>query len=258
MQGELNSSSEWAIQAFPSWLDDVRLYSQEANGEFSVNQMGDRFPFKAQVNRISVLAFPVTVESSPKTYYLRVKTHGPTILDLKAWKRSGLEKKEISRLLIFSAFAGAVGIMALMNLVFWGWVRKLIYPIYSLFLLVTLLGIASLQGYAVSFLFLNHPIWADRFNDVVVCMLISTGAIFTCHVFEYRRHSVWAAGLMYSVAIFFIAMIPLLIWGSPGNIIHSMIYLEIIVAIFNTMFVAWIIFFESHTNTFLPFSPFLA
>jgi signal transduction histidine kinase len=241
LQHEIDASSDWVVQIFPSWIDDVRIYSQDSAGKLWINQLGDSHPFASRAIQTSVLAFPVPVDSSPRTYYLRIKTHGPTILDLNVWKKSTLEKRESNRAIFFSAFAGAIGVMVFMNLIFWAWLRNSIYPIYALFLVAMLVAIVSMQGYSSSLFFPQDPLRADLFVDATSCALMSIAAVFACRFFNYRQYSVWAARFMYLAAAAFAAMIPLSIGWGIGNTIQSAVYLQIVVGLFNVVFVVWMI-----------------
>jgi signal transduction histidine kinase len=241
LQQEPGAASDWVVQIFPTWVDDVRVYSQDPAGKISLHQLGDRHPFASRAIQTSVLAFPVALDSSPRTYYLRIKTHGPTVFDLNAWQKSTLERSEINRTIFFSAFAGAICVMVLMNLIFWVWLRSSIYPIYALFLVAMLVAIVAMQGYSSSLFFPDDPLRADRFVDVTSCALMSIAAVFACRFFNYGQYSVWAARFMYLAAAAFAAMIPFSLWWGIGNIIQPAVYLEIVVALFNLAFVVWIV-----------------
>lgn len=239
LQQESGAPSEWAVQIFPSWVDDIRVYSQDASGEISADRLGDRQPFASRALPTSMLAFPVSVDASPRTYYVRVKTHGLAPLCLHAWQKAGLQRTESNRLAFLSAFAGAIGVMVLMNLIFWAWLRSSIYPVYALFLVFMLVAVASMLGYASSLFFPGEPLHADRFVDVTSCALMSIAAVFVCRFFDYEQYSAWAAWFMKSAAVAFAAMAVLSVWG-VDSAIHAAAYLQIVVGFFNLAFFAWL------------------
>lgn len=239
LQREPDAPSDWVVQIFPSWVDDVQVYSQDSTGKISSNQLGDRYPFAGRAMQTSALAFPVPVNSSPKTYYLRIKTHGLTPLCLHVWQKSGLQKMETRRVVFFSAFAGAIFIMVLMNLIFWAWLRNSIYPVYALFLVTMLVAVVAMQGYSSSLFFPEEPLRADRFVDAASCALMSIAAVFACRFFNYRQYSVWVARLVNSAAAAFAAMAVLAMWGVDGTI-RAAVYLEMGVGLFNLAFFAWL------------------
>ncbi|WP_454903856.1 sensor histidine kinase [Variovorax gossypii] len=241
LQHEVGTPIDWVVQIFPAWIDEVEMYFVAPDGKISSNKAGDQFSFMEREIQSSIMAFPLVVDSMPRTYYFRVKTHGVTILDLNLWQKSKFEKVELKRSLFFSAFFGSVGVMVLMNLIFWKWTRDSNYFIYSLFLIVMLAAVFALQGYSSSLFFPNNPVYADRFVDATACALMSISAVFVCRFFTYAEYSDWAAKLMYLVAfIFFLAVIFALL-GVIENAIGWLLYLEIAVGVFNTIFIAWVI-----------------
>lgn len=239
LQREPDAPSEWAVHIFPSWVDDVRVYSQDAAGQISVDQLGDRQPFASRTLRTSMMAFPVSVDASPRTYYVRVKTHGLAPLCLHVWQKAGLERTEINRIAFLSAFAGAICIMVLMNLIFWVWLRSSVYPIYALFLVSMLVAIASMLGYASSLFFPGESLSADRFVDASSCALMAMAAVFVWRFFDYDRYSPWSARFMKSAAVAFAAMAVLSTWG-VDSAIHAAVCLQFIVGLFNLAFFAWL------------------
>ncbi|WP_295985657.1 sensor histidine kinase [uncultured Variovorax sp.] len=239
LQQGAGAPSQWAVQIFPNWIDDVEVYQRDASGRISVDRLGDQRPFVDRTIRSSMLAFPVEVGSSPETYYVRVKTHGLAPLCLHVWQRAGLERAEISRMAFVSALAGAFGVMVLMNLIFWAWLRNSIYPVYALFLALMFVFVALMQGYANSLLFPEAPVVADRFMDISSCALMSIAAVFAWRFFDYDNYSPWAAWLMKAAAAAFAAAAVLSAWGVDAAV-HGAVYLQMGVGVFNLGFFAWL------------------
>ncbi|MET3393563.1 signal transduction histidine kinase [Variovorax sp. 1140] len=239
LQQEPGALSQWAVQIFPNWIDDIEVYRRDASGKISVDRLGDQHPFVDRAIRSSMLAFPVEVGSSPETYYVRVKTHGLAPLCLHVWQRAALERVETSRMVLVSALAGAFGVMVLMNLIFWVWLRNSIYPVYALFLALMFVFVASMQGYANSLLFPEAPVVADRFMDVSSCALMSIAAVFAWRFFDYDNYSPWAAWLMKAAAAAFAAAGLLSAWGVQAAV-HVAIYLQMGVGLFNLGFFVWL------------------
>ncbi|MDN6887769.1 sensor histidine kinase [Variovorax sp. CAN2819] len=240
LQQEPGALSQWVVQIFPNWVDDVEVYRRDASGRISVDRVGDQQPFVDRAIRSSMMAFPVVVGSSPETYYVRVKTHGLAPLCLHVWQRAGLERAEASRMAFLSAFAGAIGVMVLMNLIFWAWLRNSIYPVYALFLVSMFVAVASMLGCASSVLFPDAPLVADRFVDTSSCALMSIAAVFAWRFFDYDSYSPRAAWFMKAAAVAFAAMATLSACGVDAAI-HVAAYLQITVGFFNLGFVVWLI-----------------
>lgn len=245
--GEL---SDWVVQVFPSWIDDIVVYGRDAAGHISADRLGDRQPFAGRAIQTGMAAFPVAVDSSPRTYYVRVKTHGLAPVCLHAWQRAGLEKAEFRRIAFLSAFAGAIGVMVLMNLIFWVWLRNSVYPIYALFLAAMLLAVASMQGYASSLLFPGQPLFADRFVDATSCALMSVAALFACRFFNYREYLGWGERFMLSATAAFAVMAVLAAWG-VDSAVHAAAHLQIVVGFFNLGFFGWLMIRRRALHYFL-------
>jgi len=240
LQRESDAPEDWAVQIFPSWVDDIRVYARNPDGSIWSSELGDQHSFAGRALRTSALAFPVSVDSSPQTYYLRINTHGLAPLCIHAWQKSSLQAEETKRMVFFSAFAGAIVVMVLMNLIFWVWLRNGIYPVYALFLASMLVAVVAMQGYASSLFFPEQPLMADRFVDVSSCVLMAMAAVFARRFFNYRQYSAWAARFMNASAAAFAVMAAFSMWGADGAI-RVAAYLEIVVGLFNVGFFFWLI-----------------
>lgn len=237
LQHDEGTPIDWVVQIFPAWIDEVEMYSVASDGKISPKKIGDKFSFSEREIKSSIMAFPLVLDSSATVHYFRIKTHGLTILDLNLWQKSVFDRIELKRSLFFSAFAGSIGVMVLMNLIFWRWMRDANYLIYSIFLVVMLAAVFAVQGYASSLFFPEDPVYADRFVDATTCALMSIAAIFVCRFFNYREYSRWASRFTYVAAfIFFVATIFSLC-GIIENSIRWLLYLEIVVGAFNTLFI---------------------
>ncbi|WP_285411959.1 sensor histidine kinase [Variovorax sp. efr-133-TYG-130] len=241
LQHEESTPIDWVVQIFPGWIDEVEMYCVASDGKVSSNKIGDQLSFSEREIKSSIMAFPLVVDSTARVHYFRVKTHGPTILDLNLWQKSVFDRVELKRSLFFSAFAGSIGVMVLMNLIFWKWTRDANYLIYSLFLVVMLGAVFAVQGYASSLFFPENPVYADRFVDATTCALMSISAVFVCRFFNYKEYSPQTSRFTYLAAFIFLAATVLALCGVIENSIRWLLYLQIAVGAFNTLFIFWFI-----------------
>ncbi len=242
LQRARGGPDDWVVKVSPNWLDDVKVYSGDSGRGRLLAEVGDLHPFSARAVKISQLAFPVTLGDAPQTYYLRIKTHGPVPLLLNAWQKPGLEKNEAERTIFYLVFSGGVGVMVLMALVFWAWIRGVIYFLYAVFLLGISSALFAFQGYGSSLFFPDSAVWADRFTDIAACVFMSTAALFVSRLFEYETYSPAVARLLDVSAVVFAAPIPLIMMGEIGQAIWWVETLGVLLTIFNNFFIAWIIF----------------
>lgn len=241
LQREHDAPNDWVIQLFPNWLDDVKVYAQNTNGVRLLTELGDQHPFSGRTVKSSQLAFLASVDESPQTFYLRIQTHGPIPFGLNLWQKAGQEAEETGRTIFYSVYAGGVGVMILMALIFWGWTRGAVHFLYALFLTTASLLIFSFQGYASSLLFPDNPIVADRFLDAMVCAFISSSTLFVGHLFSYRHYSALAARLLWVTALFFAVCIPFSMLGMLLPFAWEIGFLGILMAAFNNVFLGWLI-----------------
>jgi len=241
LQRESGAPNDWVVQLFPNWLDDVKVYVQNANGTRLLTELGDQHPFSGRTVKTSQLAFLAPVDEAPQTFYLRIQTHGPIPFGLNVWQQAGQEKEEMGRTVFYSIYAGGVGVMILMALVFWAWTRGAVHFLYALFLTTASLLIFSFQGYANSLLFPDDPIVADRFLDAMVCAFISSSTLFVGHLFSYRHYSAPAARLLWLTALFFAVCIPFCMLGMLLPFAWEIGFLGILMAAFNNVFLGWLI-----------------
>ncbi|WP_167394983.1 sensor histidine kinase [Variovorax boronicumulans] len=204
---EASATDDWVIQLYPTWLDEIRVYTGVYREARLVMVLGDQHPFSERALKTNLPAFPVSLGTTPQNYYLQIRTHGPMPLVLNAWHKGGLMQKERQSAAVNLLLAGGVTALILMFLILWVWIQDGIYLVLSLFVGAVALYTFTQAGYGSSLLFPNEMVWGDRSVDVAICLFSASTQLLLCRMFDYRSRSVVMARLSDSISVFFALLV---------------------------------------------------
>ncbi len=104
------TGSKVVLYLRPNYLNDVRLYEAGPGNPLAwkTRVTGNDFSYRDRDRASITLGFVVDVTGSEATYYLRIKTKGPSWVDLEALELAEAEHKDQQRDLVMVFFATAM------------------------------------------------------------------------------------------------------------------------------------------------------
>jgi signal transduction histidine kinase len=186
----VSQTPEWLLEVAYSPLDQIDVYSPDANGKMVHKTHGDHFPI---LERDLPHRHPIFTLSIPpgksQFVFVRVQTISSVQVPLIFWHREGFLKTSYKVQLLNGLFYGAMVLMILYQLFLFFSVRDKITFYYVLTLLTMVNVVSFFQGYSFLYLYPAYP----EFNDIlamvtgpafVVCSTLLTRAFLDLRKFS--------------------------------------------------------------------------
>ncbi|MDR2240446.1 MAG: sensor histidine kinase [Zoogloeaceae bacterium] len=231
---DVTAPRDWILEASPAWLDELTLYSPAGNNaSFTSIRIGDRYLFSERPVQSVLPAFPVYPDTTPRAYYLRLKTDGTTWVELRLWQHGAQFKNERNRLAVYSALAGALAVVTLMSMIFFFLLRNRLHWVLSVFALAVAAHVFVQSGYGNPLIFPDSPWVSDRTTPAVLCVLMLIDLGLSSWFFNFRHHYVWGRRLILALSGFFALAAVLVMVGKGGPIMSWILYASVASAIVN-------------------------
>lgn len=183
----------WLLEVGIPILDSVVLYipdpSMSSATGFTEIRMGDRLPYAEWPVPHRNFVFPLQLpEDEPVRLYLRIKTTSTLMVDtVNVWQYPGLLSQAQRDGALFWGVCGFITFVALLNLVFWFWLRERVYGLYAFYLTTLFLLTQSTGGLLAQWLLPNQALAADRMMGVAISMTYLAGLLLFDEIFGLRR-----------------------------------------------------------------------
>ena len=179
------SQTEWYVQVAYPLHDSIRLYLHDSSADAPpvlLAELGDRQPFDARPVFYRNFVFPVEVPpGESRNLLFRFETGSAIDVPFIVQTPAVFERQALTEQILMGVYFGAMFIMLVYNLFLLAGLRTVSYLYYSLFILFYVLFQASINGYAVQYLWATGTWWADASLPFFVA-----GGTFWCLVFNRR------------------------------------------------------------------------
>lgn len=178
----------WLLEfAYPS-LDSVEVFAPDSRGGYRHMQSGDHQPFSARPFDHRNLVFPLDLRPGEvQTLLVRVVSDGNLTLPMTLWTPEALHQSDLRTYPLFALYYGALGALAIYNLLLFFLIRDRRHIEYAAFALCMIVGQASLNGFANQFLWPESPVWGNGVFPAAMAATGLFGALFTRSFLETRR-----------------------------------------------------------------------
>ena len=167
----------------PNWILEIPYLGIDHIDLFNTNGLteknGSLVPISDRPVFSRFYAFPIQVETQPKTYYLRIRSNYPMSIPIRAIEQHRFNEIQArENLLQFFYFGGLISLL-IYNLSLYAFIRDQKYILYSLFTFCTGLGIFAGNGYASIYLWQNAPHWDAISQPCLLSIASSFGILFS-------------------------------------------------------------------------------
>ena len=132
-------------------------------------------------------AFPLNPATEPTTYYLRISSTYPISLPIRLVEHKRFNELQTRENLFQFLYFGGLLSLLIYNLMLFVMIRDDKYLIYSLFTLMTGLGIFAGNGYASIYLWPNAPMWDAISQPVLMSLAGGLGVLFSMRFLKTHR-----------------------------------------------------------------------
>jgi signal transduction histidine kinase len=217
---------EWLLEAMPAFLDHVDLYIPVADG-YAVRNSGDRLPIGARDLDHRNFVFRLDLSDDvQRTYYLRVQSSSTLTLRAILWQPAAFVAASNREYWLFGNFFGALGIMLLVNLLLYYWLRGPGYAWYCAYLFFDGIGFLSSNGFTYQYLFPFYPLPADYLVGISLCATIFSVAWMFVTLLDLPQYYPRLAKIFKAVGIFGLIGIPVVLMGKYSYIAGTLFQLS--------------------------------
>jgi len=140
-----------------AWLDEVRLYTIQKDGTYTLARSGDHVPQKelALSNRSIVFDLPVT--QGEHLYYLQIHSKDALQIPIFLTQLETFHSEENALNILFGIITGIIIMMILYALFYYIYLKDRLYAIYAGYIFLFIMMVLSTHGYFL------HYLWPDAF-----------------------------------------------------------------------------------------------
>ncbi len=204
----------WILELGYPMIDQIKLFSPNLNGGFSLVSEGDEKPFKERKIHYRNFLFEMNEQSEGfKEYFIRIQSTSSINLPMFAWGIQNLTEKINKEQTLLGMSYGIIFIMIFYNLFIFISTKDRSYLYYILFVLFYGTFLITLNGVAFEYLWPNWVWWANHCLPFFICTASLFGLLFARNFLNTRKikpkFTIWMnilmviAGIGMSVSLFF-------------------------------------------------------
>jgi len=197
------ADDEWWLEIYPTFLDYVTLYepnSPDGQGDepsYREKRQGRLLPLSAREIPERNFIFGVKLmDTGPHTYFMRVQTTGTMVVDATLWDIHAFAAAAGKASTLLGGFYGILGLLVVLNLLFWFILKDKLFIIYSLFLIATAGALAPGNGYTALYLFPDSPRAVYLMSAISIALLHISGTLLLEELFRLDKKSFWRYSLV--------------------------------------------------------------
>ena len=164
--------NHWLLEVTNPLHDDLRLYTQAANGSFTERRAGDQLPREQwEINyRQAVFHLDLDTEA-PQTLWLRLQSSNLISAQVRLWQTEAFHEAVHTESLFYGLFFGIYLTILIFHLFFWRWTRESVSGWYALFVASKGLTVLLWAGY-----FQQYSHWSGTLTDALLGTLLCSSS----------------------------------------------------------------------------------
>jgi signal transduction histidine kinase/CheY-like chemotaxis protein/HPt (histidine-containing phosphotransfer) domain-containing protein len=185
------ADDEWWIEIYPPFLDHISFYEPDGSS-FREKRAGRLLPLNVRDMPERNFVFVVRLaDTEQRTYYIRLQTTGTMFIDARLWDPHSFTKHSGRTSALLGGFYGVLGLLVILNLIFWFILKDRLFIIYSSFLVSLAAAFLQGNGYASLYLFPDHPALVYLMNGISIPAILITGSLLIEALIPLDRRSFW-------------------------------------------------------------------
>ncbi len=194
----------------PPYLDNVRLYSPQADGGWQMQQHGDLFAYADRPRPEVLIAFDIQPAPAAVTrHYLRLVTRTGSLIDTRVMTQAESARFDTNLHALTGVYAGVLIMLFWLGAVRW-WITRDALWAASLFLLAATLMLAvMLLGFGAKYIWPHDPALADEVSNLIGVVHLSSIALLFLLMFRAYGAPRWT----WAVYAINLALTPVMLGG---------------------------------------------
>lgn len=188
--------SKWLLTVQPTYLDNVRLYTQASSGQWQLQQSGDRYAFQARDRKELYPSFALELQPHvPTVAYVRIQTTSSHISQLRLRRPDTVADHDVLLWLVLGVYVGVALLLACSSMLHFLVSRDPMWLATSSFQLVGALSALTGLGVHHKYGWPDHPALADAIFSASITLHLALGNVFSWLLFRTYAAPVWVTRL---------------------------------------------------------------
>jgi diguanylate cyclase (GGDEF)-like protein len=222
----------WLLELAYPYMDSMWVYILQKKKVIQVEQLGDLLPFSSRTipHRNFVVKLKINKQEK-KWVYLRLESSETLQFPLKIWSPKAFYIDDHDTQYFLGIYYGIM-----LSVVFYSYMilltfRNKAHFYYVLFISFYFLFQTTLGGFALEYLWPNHPLWAKYNRGLFIALTLFFAILFTKHFLNTKKNTPLLSKVLdfFTVLCFIVVFIS--IFGDPFFSIQVALFLAIILPI---------------------------
>jgi signal transduction histidine kinase len=205
VQGIKDIQKNWLLSVTPATLNNLRLYTPNDNGGFTLHQSGNQVAAALRPidKQFGAFTFPITLtDVTSTTFYLRLQTQSTFTLNLSIATAANLAQTNSQNKLLLGLILGILLVILFLTLVMWNKKHHLIYIVLISYIIGWSMSLSAIDGMITDYLFPYHPEIAMLMSPLGGGIMAFCFAAFSILFFDTPRYFPRLTFIFYGVMAF--------------------------------------------------------
>lgn len=231
---EAKSASVLYLEIGSAFLDRVEFYlvDSDSGKQLAYFPSGDSLALDNRFLKHRFPLFPVEVPK-PGEYrvYLKIQTTSPVMFSVNLYQQDEFIESEMRRQVIYGFFFGVILVLALYNLVVWGFIRESAYFYNSMFIFFSAVYQAALSGFGNLYFWQGSLLVNDKVLMLSTIITICFAALFSNRFLDLKNKTPGLERLLYYIAGFFALLLPAAMVFSERYVLPLVSGMELVICL---------------------------
>lgn len=192
IEGAYRGENEYIIEINYPLIDSLTIFRQNPDDTWFASAEGDGYPFSTREIAHRNIAHQIKVPpQKTSTVFLRFKTQGSMQIPVLLWKPKDFYNEAFDENMIFGILFGTLFVVVAYNVFLFWILQRSIHLHFSFMILVSIIFLATLNGYAFKYLFAEHVTWANHALPMSIGLLTIMSCIFVIWILNISQYSIF-------------------------------------------------------------------
>ncbi|MDF1583711.1 MAG: sensor histidine kinase [Methyloprofundus sp.] len=191
LQRTENTGKDWLLSVTPATLNNLRLYTPNDKGSFTLHQSGNQIAAALHPidRQFGAFTFPITLTNTSSTvFYLRLQTQSIYLLNLSISTAATLAQTNSEKKLLLGFVLGISVAASFLILLMWNKKHLWICVILISYMMSGLILLSAIDGIMADYVLPYHPKIAMLISPIGGCIMAFCFAAFSILFFDTRRY----------------------------------------------------------------------
>lgn len=197
--------NKWIFENQDLHIDELEFYIYE-DGKWQSLPAGFQLPFSAREYEHKNFAFDIPLDSTERTFYVKVKSSKPNVILFKIRSSKFFTNYALNEYFILGLFYGVLVIMAVYNFILWITIREKLYLYYVLYVLACAIITLGEDGLGFQYLWPDFPYLNNLLFNSGPVLLVLTFTIYSRKFLELRTNNRFLDNLLLFIAAVYLLL----------------------------------------------------